>query len=202
MIGISSNRHVSCALGTRKLLAYSWSGSPTRGTILAFIGGKSCIAAAHLANITPASISCISAVSVADVEGATDRRRRGSPTDKWHRHAALCYGDAIASCKQLTATHQSLSLSLFKHVLQRRHQVTTYTHTYIHTPSSEKSDTFGFPYTVHSFRTNFMKPANISKWIDLYQLTVIWFWQNRLNIFCAVTQLWHFCKNHDSDVMK
>ena len=138
MLGISSNTHVSCALGTRKLLASSWSGSPTRGAIVAFIGGKSCIAAAHLAkNHQPEGprkwyivhSCCVSG----GCRGATDRRRHGSPTDKWHRHAVLCYGDAIASCKQLTATHQSLSLSL-----QTRLATTTYIHTYIHTPFSEK----------------------------------------------------------------
>ena len=67
-----------------------------------------------------------------------------------------------------------------------------------YTPCSEKNDSFVFPYIYHSFWINFMKlSANIRKWIC--QLMAIWFWQNRLNIFCAVTKLWHFCKNHNSD---
>jgi len=64
----------------------------------------------------------------------------------------------------------------------------------------KKSDTFAFPCISHSFWTNFMKlSANIRKWI--WQLTIIWFWQNQLNILCAVTQLWRFVKKiHNSDV--
>ena len=47
--------------------------------------------------------------------------------------------------------------------------------------------------------TNFMKlSTNIHKWIC--QLMIIWFWQNRLNILCAVMELTFFCKNHYSDV--
>jgi len=69
------------------------------------------------------------------------------------------------------------------------------------TPCSEKSDIFVFPYISHNLWTNFIKlSVNIRKWIC--QLTVIWFWQNRLNILCAVTLLWCFCKNHNNAVFR
>jgi len=63
----------------------------------------------------------------------------------------------------------------------------------ITTPCSERSNIFIFTIYFSQFWTNFTKRSvNIRKWIC--QLIVIWFWQNRLNILCAVTFIWRFCK--------
>ena len=47
--------------------------------------------------------------------------------------------------------------------------------------------------------TNSVKVLKANKWIC--QLMVIWFWHSRLNILCAITQLWRFCNNYNSDVL-
>jgi len=52
----------------------------------------------------------------------TDRRRHCTP--EVTTVPVLYYGDAIASYKQVTYSDASIIISLFKHVLQRRHEVT------------------------------------------------------------------------------